>query len=163
MNHSFSILTVCLGNICRSPLAEAVIREHLEAAGLPALVDSAGTGNWHVGEAPDRRAIRTAKENKLDIDHLRARQFSTDDFDRFDLIFAMDRTNHSDILRLARNADDRAKVELFLGFAGIDHPLDVPDPYYGTQEDFHRVYALLDAACTQAMRRIIPMIHGKKG
>ena len=90
MKPPFRILNVCLGNICRSPLAEAIVREHLDNAGLSAIVDSAGTGNWHVGEARDRRAIRAAQENNTPIDHLRARQFTRNDFETFDLIFAMD-------------------------------------------------------------------------
>ncbi len=161
MKPPFCILVVCLGNICRSPLAEAIVREHLENAGLSVRVDSAGTGNWHVGEAPDRRAIRAAQENNIRIDHLRARQFTRNDFETFDLIFAMDRTNYSDLLAMARSADERAKVHLFLEFAGVTSPLDVPDPYYGTQDDFYRVYDLLDAATAQAMHRLIPMTQGR--
>lgn len=161
MSKTFRILAVCLGNICRSPLAEAIVREHLERAGIPALVDSAGTGNWHAGEAPDKRAIRAAKENNIDIDHLRARQFTPLDFERFDLIFAMDRNNFSDITALARTAEERSKVHLFLDFAGVESPLDVPDPYYGTQEDFYAVHDLLDAATAQAMHRLIPMVQGR--
>lgn len=161
MNSSFRILTVCLGNICRSPLAEAIVREHLENAGLSVTVDSAGTGNWHVGEAPDLRAIRAAQENNTPIDHLRARQFKRSDFQNFDLILAMDRTNYSDVLAMASTAEERAKVHLFLEFAGVDNPLDVPDPYYGTQNDFYAVYDLLDAATAQAMQRFIPLVQGR--
>jgi protein-tyrosine phosphatase len=161
MSKTFRILTVCLGNICRSPLAEAIVRDHLERAGIQAMVDSAGTGNWHVGQAPDKRAIRAAKENNIDIDHLRARQFIQHDFEGFDLIFAMDRTNYSDIIALARSAEERSKVHLFLEFSGSESPLDVPDPYYGTQKDFYAVYDLLDAATAQAMHRLIPLAQGR--
>jgi len=128
---------VCLGNICRSPLAEGIMRSKL---GKEYFVDSAGTGSWHVGQAPDKRSIAVAKKYGIEISHLRARQFQVKDFDEFDYILAMDSSNYRDILSLARSEEDRMKVRLIL------HDQDVPDPYYGGEDGFELVYQLLDEA-----------------
>lgn len=104
-----NILMVCLGNICRSPLAEGIMRSKL---GKEYFVDSAGTGSWHVGQAPDKRSIAVAKKYGIEISHLRARQFQVKDFDEFDYILAMDSSNYRDILSLARSEEDRMKVRL---------------------------------------------------
>lgn len=132
-----NILMVCLGNICRSPLAEGIMRSKL---GKEYFVDSAGTGSWHVGQAPDKRSIAVAKKYGIEISHLRARQFQVKDFDEFDYILAMDSSNYRDILSLARSEEDRMKVRLIL------HDQDVPDPYYGGEDGFELVYQLLDEA-----------------
>lgn len=129
-----NILMVCLGNICRSPLAEGIMRSKL---GKEYFVDSAGTGSWHVGQAPDKRSIAVAKKYGIEISHLRARQFQVKDFDEFDYILAMDSSNYRDILSLARSEEDRMKVRLIL------HDQDVPDPYYGGEDGFELVYQLL--------------------
>lgn len=139
------ILFVCLGNICRSPLAEGVFRAVAEAEreGLGWLViESAGTGSWHVGEPPDARAIEAARERGIDISGLRARQIRPDDFDSFDLILCMDEDNHADLTRLA-DPQSVAKIRLFLDFAEETTERAVPDPYYGGPDGFELVLDLI--------------------
>ncbi|RZJ73618.1 low molecular weight protein-tyrosine-phosphatase [Flavobacterium sp.] len=141
---SVKILMVCLGNICRSPLAEGLL-----AAKLPSdkfTVDSAGTGDWHVGSCPDERSIEVAKRNGLDISRQRGRQFKVSDFDTFDYIFVMDASNLSNVKALARNDDDRNKVKLILNELFPGENMDVPDPYFGLHDGFNKVYAMLDEA-----------------
>lgn len=140
------ILSVCLGNICRSPMAEGIIRDRLHATGIEVETDSAGTANYHVGELPDNRAIACMKENGHDITDLRGRQFKQSDFDTFDLIFAMDSSNFKNILRLARNQSDKDKVSMFLNLATPNQDQEVPDPYYGGDGGFQHVYELLSEA-----------------
>lgn len=144
-----SVLFVCLGNICRSPLAEGVFRSLVARAGLAdrVRVDSAGTGHWHVGEPPDPRAQACARRNGLDISDLRARQFETRDFDRFDYILAMDEANRRDILRLARNEVERKRVCLLLDYAPDLPWREVPDPYGEGEAGFQQVFSLIAAAC----------------
>jgi protein-tyrosine phosphatase len=146
------ILFVCLGNICRSPMAEGIMRNKIIQNNLPLEVDSAGTANYHVGECPDQRAIQTAKSYGVDISMLRGRQFSVNDFDNFDFIFAMDSSNYKNILRLARNDSDKSKVSYFLkeGNKGID----VPDPWFGEPEGFFPVYDLIDKACDKILNDV---------
>lgn len=145
------ILMVCLGNICRSPMAEGILRHHVENNSLDWEIDSAGTSDYHIGEAPDRRAISNLRLKSIDISGLRARQFKTQDFDDFDLILAMDASNYNNILRLARNDDDRSKVRLILNYSKPNTNAQVPDPYYGGLEGFEQVYWLLDAACQKVI------------
>jgi protein-tyrosine phosphatase len=140
------ILTVCLGNICRSPLAEGIIRQRFAADGIPMEIDSCGTAAYHVGEKADPRSIETAWQHGIDINAHRARRFERDDFDHYDLILAMDLDNLDGILRLARNDQDRAKVQLIMNFVYPGEEVEVPDPYYGGQDGFERVYRMLDAA-----------------
>lgn len=135
------ILMVCLGNICRSPLAEGVLRHLAAARGLDWEIDSAGTGNWHVGHSPDHRAIKEARRNGVDISGLRGRQFQTADFDAFDRIYVMDRNNYRDVLRLARNQDHRQKVHFLL-----PEQQDVPDPWFDDAL-FAPVYKMIYEAC----------------
>ncbi len=139
------ILMVCLGNICRSPLAEGILKSKVYAQGLDWYVDSAGTGSWHIGELPDKRSIQVAKENGIDITDQRARQFSVRDFDRFDMILAMDTSNYNNIRRLARHEGDREKVDLLLNFAYPDQNRAVPDPYY--DGGFEKVFEMVNQAC----------------
>lgn len=137
------LLFVCLGNICRSPTAEAVLR-HLAAAEAPdlqLLIDSAGTGNYHVGQPPDRRAIAAARRRGIDLSDLRARQLVREDFERFDLLLAMDRQNLADMHALALPAQ-RRQAQLFLEAAGHTPELEIPDPYEGGPEDFELVLDL---------------------
>ena len=129
------LLFVCLGNICRSPLAEAAFREEAARAGLDAEADSAGTGNWHVGEAPDRRAIAAAGRNGVDISHLRARQVRPGDFDLFDHVVALDGDNLAD-LEAIRPAGSRATLSLLLDHVAGREGQPVADPYYGDDSDF---------------------------
>jgi protein-tyrosine phosphatase len=138
------ILMVCLGNICRSPMAEGIFRHHAQINKLNVEVDSAGTANYHVGEAPDRRAIEFLKTKGIDISSLRARQFAQSDFDAFDIIYAMDESNYNNILRLSRNTEDCNKVKLILSENPDEITVSVPDPYYGGMEGFENVFNLLD-------------------
>ena len=141
------ILMVCLGNICRSPIAEGILRHKLQEKGLDHVsTDSAGTSAFHVGEAPDRRMRSTAKINGIDIDDLKARQFVASDFDKFDMIYAMDQSNYNNILSLASSADDEAKVKMILNEINPGANNAVPDPYYGGDEGFQYVFDLLDEA-----------------
>jgi protein-tyrosine phosphatase len=141
------ILMVCLGNICRSPIAEGILRDKAEKADLDILIDSAGTSNYHIGDHPDKRTILNAKRHQIDISHLCARQFTVADFDKFHYIFAMDSSNYADIISLARNDQDRYKVELILNRVYPNSNMSVPDPYFGGEQGFENVYILLDKAC----------------
>lgn len=129
------VLFVCLGNICRSPLAEAAFRAEAARIGLDAAADSAGTGDWHRGEPPDRRAIAAARRNGVDIAHLRARQVRPEDFEAFDLIVALDRDNLAD-LRTLQPAGSRARLSLLLDHVVGREGEAVADPYYGGDGDF---------------------------
>jgi protein-tyrosine phosphatase len=129
------VLFVCLGNICRSPLAEAAFRAEAERVGLDAEVDSAGTGGWHRGEPPDRRAIAAARRNGVDISHLRARQVRPEDFEAFDLIVALDRDNLAD-LKAFQQAGSRARLSLLLDHVPGREGEAVADPYYGDDSHF---------------------------
>lgn len=140
------ILMVCLGNICRSPMAEGWLKHKTDSKNLPFEIDSAGTANYHLGAQPDSRMRKYAQEYGVSLESLRARQFSVSDFDNFDIIFVMDESNYSNVIRLARNEEDKNKVRLMLNelFPGEDIP--VPDPYYGEKSDFVNVIKLLDQA-----------------
>ena len=148
------ILFVCLGNICRSPLAEGVLLHLNEQQQLGWTIDSAGTANYHVGEAPDKRTIRNAAANGVDLKALRARQFEADDFDKFDLILVMDANNKSNVLRLSKQPQHQKKVHLFLEYAGIQSPAEVPDPYYGEEKDFDEVFQLVKNACDVLLKKL---------
>lgn len=140
------VLMVCLGNICRSPMADGWLRHKVAQYQLNIEVDSAGTANFHTGAAPDHRMRRLSKKYGVSIDDLKARQFVQADFDAFDRIFAMDKENLNNILKLARNDADRNKVDLFLNQLDKGQNNEVPDPYYGTDDDFIHVIELLDKA-----------------
>ena len=137
---------VCLGNICRSPLADGLLRDKVEKRNLPIVVDSAGTSAHHVGNSPDPRMVRTANQFGLDISNLRSRQFTLADFDAFDLIYVMDKENLRNVSKLARNTDDMKKVSLILNLISPNQHQEVPDPYYGGDAGFLDVYSLLDRA-----------------
>lgn len=145
-----SVLFVCLGNICRSPMAEGILRHLAEEKGLAIRVDSAGTGHWHVGEPPDRRAIQCLKGHGIDISGLKARQVSAEDFYRFDLILAMDTSNLESLKRLYRGG---SIPQLFTHFCGLSEP-EVPDPYYGNERDFEWVYQLLHRGVSKILPRL---------
>lgn len=136
---------VCLGNICRSPLAEGILKSKLSSK--KHFVDSAGTSNYHIGALPDRRSIEVAKINQIDISNQRGRQFSTLDFDAFNFIYVMDNSNYKNVIRLARNQEDIDKVKLILNELYPNQSMDVPDPYYGGNEGFKNVFKLLDDTC----------------
>jgi protein-tyrosine phosphatase len=139
------ILAVCAGNICRSPTAEAAIREAAAAAGVGVVVDSAGTGNWHAGEPPDPRMRAAAAAAGLEVTG-RARQVTLDDFDHFDLILAMDRANQDLLLKLAPTPEAAAKVQLFMTYDPEGDDVDVPDPYYGDAGGFDTVVSMVRSA-----------------
>ncbi len=145
-SHPFSILFVCLGNICRSPLAEGVMRHKVQQAGQTDRfsLDSAGTGAWHVGNPADRRSVSVGAIHGVDLSDLRARQVSVEDFYRFDLILAMDVSNLSD-LRSMQPEDGVAELALYRSYCD-DGEQDVPDPYYGGDRGFEDVYQMIDRA-----------------
>jgi len=145
---------VCLGNICRSPLADGLLRAKVANDGLNVIVDSAGTAGYHIGEAPDSRMRSTARDKGFPIDDLRARQFSASDFDQFDLIYAMDTSNFNNIIALAESDEDKAKVKLILEESHPGMNLEVPDPYYGGDKGFVEVFDLLDEATDVIMKNL---------
>ncbi|WP_070138477.1 low molecular weight protein-tyrosine-phosphatase [Crocinitomix algicola] len=147
------VLMVCLGNICRSPIAEGILRAKVAEQHLDIRTDSAGTAAYHVGNPPDSRMILTAKKNGYDISDLRARQFTVEDFDQFDLIFAMDQSNYNNILKLARNSNDEEKVRLMLNETAPGANSEVPDPYYGGDQGFQHVIDLLEEAIESFLSR----------
>ncbi len=139
------ILMVCLGNICRSPLAEGIMRSKLNQGFF---IDSAGTGDWHVGQSPDKRSVSVAKKYGIDISAQLARQFQPEDFEEFDRIFVMDTSNLKNVLTLAKNDEQRKKVRLIL------NEKDVPDPYYGGEDGFENVFRMLDEATDEFVKTL---------
>lgn len=148
------ILTVCLGNICRSPMAEGVLRHRARTEGLAIVTDSAGTSRHHTGEAPDPRAQAAMRRQGIDIADLRARQVLPEDFDRFDLLLAMDADNLHDLQQLAPDAARRDNAMLIMDFAPRHALREVPDPYYGGDAGFDAVYRMLDQAVTGLLAHI---------
>ncbi|GAB4507516.1 MAG: low molecular weight protein-tyrosine-phosphatase [Allomuricauda sp.] len=145
------VLMVCLGNICRSPLAEGILRSKVDSDKV--LVDSAGTAGYHIGNPPDNRSIAVARKYGLDISHQRCRKFSRSDFLEFDLIYVMDRSNFSDVAQLASNAQEAQKVKLLLSEVDLDLQ-EVPDPYYGGDDGFENVYQMVDQACEAIAKKL---------
>ncbi|WP_204345460.1 low molecular weight protein-tyrosine-phosphatase [Psychroserpens algicola] len=139
------ILMVCLGNICRSPLAHGILESKLPSDKF--YVDSAGTASYHIGDSPDHRSIAVAKSHGIDISAQRGRQFKTSDFDTFDYIYVMDQSNFENVIKLARNANDIAKVKRIQEVNAHVTNKNVPDPYYGDISDFKHVFSLLDHTC----------------
>jgi len=143
---------VCLGNICRSPLAEGILKSKIDSSNV--LVESAGTGHWHVGKTPDVRSIEVASKNDIDITDQRGRQFTVEDFDRYDLIYVMDNSNKEDVLALAQTEAHRKKVKLILNEIFPGENVDVPDPYYGGPTGFTQVFDMLDKACDKIATKL---------
>jgi len=141
------ILMVCLGNICRSPLAHGVMQHLIEEEGLDWEIDSAGTGDWHVGQQPDKRSIAVAKKYGVDITYQRAQWFQSDFFERYDHIYVMDNNNFKDVTALAKRDEDRAKVRMFL------QEDIVPDPYYD-ESQFEPVYHMIEKRCRDLIREL---------
>ncbi len=141
---------VCLGNICRSPLAEGILKDKVAKQHLSWEIDSAGTSQWHIGNPPDHRSVATAKQHGIDITNQRARQFKAADLTNFDLILAMDASNYNDILRFTKD-HQHPKVQLILNYLYPNENRVVPDPYYN--DGFEKVYQLLDAACTKIIEK----------
>lgn len=140
------VLMVCLGNICRSPMAEGWLIHKAKQYGIAVVTDSAGTASYHIGEKPDQRMRKHALSYGISLENLRARQFNVEDFDRFDVIFAMDKSNFQNIIKLARNSQDKEKVKLYLNELYPHTEKEVPDPYYGDAQGFDDVIQLLELA-----------------
>lgn len=138
---------VCLGNICRSPLAEGILREKIQRAGLTWQVDSAGTNRYHTGDPPHPLSQKVALHHGIDISTQRARRFTTADVEQFDKIYALANDVLNDIKKMTGSSFDKSKIDLLLNEQFPDKNLDVPDPYYGEETDYHDVYALLDEVC----------------
>jgi len=151
-NQQKKILMVCLGNICRSPLAEGILKSKLHDTDF--FIDSAGTGNWHAGEKPDRRSIEVAIKNKIDLTNQRARQISKEDFSKFDVILVMDNQNFEDVISLAPDEASKNKVRKIVDFDKSKNS-KIPDPYYGTTKDFEFVFHLLDQICDEICSEIV--------
>ena len=147
------VLMVCLGNICRSPLAEGILNSKVDKNDVT--VDSAGTGGWHIGELPDSRSIEVAKNHQLDLSLQRCRKFNYSDFENFDIIYVMDKSNYKDVISIARNERDKQKVQLILNEVYTKQNLDVPDPYYGGDNGFENVYRMLDEACEVISKKLL--------
>ncbi|MDP3354052.1 MAG: low molecular weight protein-tyrosine-phosphatase [Flavobacteriaceae bacterium] len=139
------ILMVCLGNICRSPLAEGILKSKVNSANI--LVDSAGTSDFHHGDLPDSRSIQIARKYGINITDQKSRPFKLNDFDIFDIIYVMDKSNFHNITRLARNDFDKQKVKLILSENKSSQITEVPDPYYDSNSGFEKVFKMLDEAC----------------
>jgi len=151
-----TVLFVCLGNICRSPLAEGVFKNVVRNRGLSHQItcDSAGTSSWHVGEIPDPRSIEIASDNGIDLDHY-GRQVDQGDFSRFDYIIAMDENNRFDLEAVERRSGGKAKLIKMMDFDDNRSGKDVPDPYYGGQGGFQRVFDMLEESCNNFVDYLI--------
>lgn len=143
------ILMVCLGNICRSPIAQGIMEAKIKAGGLDWEVDSAGTSGWHDGEQPDSRAIKTCRHYGIDISTQVSRKITPTDIHNFDLILVMDSSNYQDVIRLCQTDNQKSKVQLALNFSYPNKNMAVPDPYYNDR--FEEVYHLLDEAMTHVL------------
>ncbi len=150
---SVKILMVCLGNICRSPLAEGILASKLPKPNF--YIDSAGTGSYHIGKQPDHRSIAIASKFGVDITNQKARQFSAEDFDTFDYIFVMDSSNYANVIELAKTDEHKRKVEMILNHLFPNENVDVPDPYYGLQNGFDTVYEMLDETCDIIAKKLL--------
>ena len=146
------ILMVCLGNICRSPLAEGILTHKTEHLNI--IVDSAGTAGYHIGSPPDNRSIEIANKYNIDLSNQRARQISRTDFDEFDVIYAMDTNNYGHLIALADNQEERGKIHMILNEINPGLCQSVPDPYYGGDNGFQKVYDMLDRACNKIVEQI---------
>jgi len=146
------VLMVCLGNICRSPLAEGILQSKLPKKDY--IIDSAGTANYHIGAAPDKRSVLIAKKFGIDISQQKCRQITKSDFEYFDYIYVMDTSNYKNVIAIAPNEASKQKVKLILNEVDSTSDLEVPDPYYGEMEYFEHVIHLLDEACTIIANKI---------
>lgn len=149
------ILMICLGNICRSPLAEGILQNKADEAGLNWTVDSAGTGDYHVGEAPHKSSQKIAKLNGIDISKQKCRQFKKDDMHFFDKVYVMDSNNYNDVKRMSGNDWNESKTDLILNELYPGQNRNVPDPWYGTEQSFHEVFEMLDKACDKIVEHAI--------
>lgn len=151
------VLFVCLGNICRSPVAEGIMLHLVEEKKLQKLwkIDSAGTAGYHIDEAPDHRTIKNAKKNGVDLSKLRARKFSVSDFDAFDKIYVMDESNFQNVISLTKDSSHHKKVDYLLNVIHPGKNLPVPDPYYGNENNFEEVFQLVYAACVKLIDDVV--------
>ena len=149
-----SILFVCLGNICRSPLAEGILRHKAEHKGLNLKIDSAGTGHWHAGENPDKRAVKIGKSQGVDISKLITRQIRSEDFDNFDLVLVADAEVYNGVLTFARNENDKKKIDFIMNALKPGLNIAVPDPYFGSMGGFEKVFDMLDMACDAILKQV---------
>ncbi len=148
------VLMVCLGNICRSPMAQGILEHKVEESGLDVEVDSAGTSDYHIGQAPDHRAIAKSKEYGIDISQYKGRQLVAEDFEEFDRILVMDTSNYNNAVALVEDEQKKAKVEMILNLSQPGNNMSVPDPYFGGEEGFENVYQLLDHACDVLIKEL---------
>jgi protein-tyrosine phosphatase len=146
------ILMVCLGNICRSPLAEGILKDKIKKNHLGWMVDSAGTGGYHIGSTPDKRSIDIAHQNGIDLSDQRARKVRSTDFVEYDLIYAMDSANYQDLLKQALE-EEKPKIKLILNESYPSSNRSVPDPYYGGEEGFQNVFDMLEEACESIVKK----------
>ncbi len=146
---------VCLGNICRSPLAHGILNHKVKKAKLKVVVDSAGTGSWHIGSSPDIRSINTANKYGIDISNQKARQITKEDLDRFDVIYVMDNQNQKDVVSLCSNEKQKNKIKLILNQQSNQSIKSVPDPYYDEMDGFEYVYNLLNEACQEITNKLM--------
>ncbi len=146
------VLMVCLGNICRSPLAEGILRHKCAQKNLDWHIDSAGTGKWHMGSAPDKRSVQVAIQNGIDISEQRARSTNSSDYEEYDLIFAMDTSNYRDLMRWAFDKEEENKIKLIMEEVYPDENRSVPDPYFD-DNGFQTVFEMLDKACTKIIEK----------
>lgn len=165
MERPYRVLFVCLGNICRSALAEGVMRKRVEEAGLASRVEiaSAGTGDWHVGKPPDRRMCATAKARGVEIAGQRARQLQRRDLHDHDLVLAMDRSNLADARALATSEEEAARIALFRDFDPEPDGSEVPDPYYGGEEGFVHVFEIVDRTCRALVAELRRRVDASAG
>lgn len=146
------ILMVCLGNICRSPLAEGILKHKADKAGLNWIIDSAGTSGWHAGALPDARSIDVAKKYGVDITYQRSRQFSPYDIEQFDIIYAMDTSNYRDLIKHTHTKEEKEKIKIILNELHPNENRSVPDPYYD-DDGFEDVFEMLDKACDEIIKK----------
>ncbi len=149
------ILFVCLGNICRSPLAEGILKKKFAENNIKGTIHSAGFEPYHEGQHPDPRSVSTAGKHDIDISSKVARLFSVEDFDYYDKILVMDAMNHADVMRLARNEEDKRKVDYLLNMISEGSNDEVPDPYYGGPSGFDKVYDMMDRACDRIVKELL--------
>jgi len=156
MKKKVSVLFVCMGNICRSPTAEGVFKHVVKQAGMQdeIIIDSAGTHAYHIGESPDKRSQAKARENGVDLSRQRARKAITEDFERFDYIIAMDRSNLEDLKHLASTQEQHQKISLFMDYADNWNNTEVPDPYYGGSNGFQEVFDMVTSASQGLLEQI---------
>lgn len=143
------VIFVCLGNICRSPIAEGVLRHKLLEKKLEGIVASAGTSDWHQGDAPHRSSQKVCRQNGVDISRQKSQAFVREMFTEYDLIFAMDSNNYKDLMQMTNSQEDQTKIKLFSSLIPNFEPQDIPDPYYGDFSGYEHVYKMIDELCEQ--------------